>query len=194
MQEEKENQLSMEINFKTCTAEELWKYVAVHLENKGFDVILVGGAVVSIYSEGAYQSGDLDFIVNTFNKKELPKALLEIGFIKTPQRYYQHPDCHHLFLEFPTGPVEIDGQFDLKLKEVEVEKTFIKILSPTDSIIDRLEQFFVVEYGKPHGERKLFEQAVLIAKKQPVNWARVEQFFQKYKSEMFEEFKEASKP
>lgn len=39
------------INFKTCTEEELWKYVAAHLESKGLEVVLVGGAVVSIYSK-----------------------------------------------------------------------------------------------------------------------------------------------
>ena len=145
----------------------MWKYVAGHLERRGFDVVLVGGAVVSIYSEGAYQSGDLDFIVNSFNKKELPKALAEIGFVKTPQRYFKHPECDHLFIEFPKGP--------------------------TDSVIDRLEQFFVDEYGKPHGERKLFEQAVLIAKNQPVNWKKIDEFFKKHQPDMAKEFKEAVK-
>lgn len=183
----------MEINFKTCTVEELWKYVATHLERKGFDVILVGGAVVSIYSKGAYQSGDLDFIVNSFNKKELPKALAEIGFEKTPQRYFKHPECEHLFIEFPKGPTEIDGSFDVNPKEVEVEGTKIKILSPTDSVIDRLEQFFVDEYGKPHGERKLFEQAVLIAKSQTVDWGRINKFLKKHDPEMLKEFREATK-
>ncbi len=36
----------------------------ISLKNKGgIDTILVGGAVVSIYTEGAYRSGDLDFIL-----------------------------------------------------------------------------------------------------------------------------------
>jgi hypothetical protein len=53
----------MNIDFKNCTEEELWKYVAVHLKKHNIDTILVGGAVVSIYSEGAYESGDLDFVL-----------------------------------------------------------------------------------------------------------------------------------
>ena len=56
----------MKINLKTCTEEELWKYIAVHLKSKGIDTILVGGAVVSIYSKGLYRSGDLDFVLGSF--------------------------------------------------------------------------------------------------------------------------------
>jgi hypothetical protein len=45
----------MNIDLKNCKEEELWKYVAVHLKKHNIDTILVGGAVVSIYSEGAYR-------------------------------------------------------------------------------------------------------------------------------------------
>jgi hypothetical protein len=179
----------MEIDFKTCTAEELWKYVASFLEQKGFDVVLVGGAVVSIYSKGMYKSGDLDFIVRSFNKKGLPRALEEIGFTKSPERYFKHPDCKHLFLEFPTGPIEIAENYDIEPDEVSVGKTKIKILSPTDCVLDRLEQFFVGEYGKPHGERKLFEQGLLVAQNRPVNLEKIKSFCEKQKAlSVFTEF------
>jgi hypothetical protein len=49
----------MKINFKNCSEKELWKYVATHLKKNGIDSILVGGAVVSIYSEGIYESAKL---------------------------------------------------------------------------------------------------------------------------------------
>ena len=45
----------MNIDLKKCQEEELWKYVAVHLKKHNIDTILVCGAVVSIYSEGAYE-------------------------------------------------------------------------------------------------------------------------------------------
>ena len=96
------------INFKTCTEEELWKYVASHLESKGLEVVLVGGAVVSIYSKGIYKSGDLDFIVTSLFKEKLPQYMKEIGFEKGTKgslgRLYRHPECNHLVVEFPTGP------------------------------------------------------------------------------------------
>jgi hypothetical protein len=37
-----------------CTEEELWLYVAWHLEGEGIRSVLVGGAVVAIYTEGLY--------------------------------------------------------------------------------------------------------------------------------------------
>jgi hypothetical protein len=45
-----------------CTEEELWHYVAWHLEGEGIHSVLVGGAVVAIYTEGLYRSGDLDMV------------------------------------------------------------------------------------------------------------------------------------
>ena len=177
----------MEIDLKNCTEEDLWKYVATHLEKRGFNAVLVGGAVVSIYSEGAYRSGDLDFIIRSFNKEKLPKVLAEIGFVPTKQRYFKHPDCP-LFIEFPTGPIEIGNEYDVEPKEVHFEGTKIKILSPTDCVIDRLEQFFVAEYGKPHGERKLFEQAALVAENQFVDFIKIKRFCVKEgKLNVFEE-------
>jgi Asp/Glu/hydantoin racemase len=40
----------LKIDFKTCSEEELWKYISLNLSKNDVDVILVGGAVVSIYS------------------------------------------------------------------------------------------------------------------------------------------------
>jgi len=90
----------MKIDFKNCSEEELWKFVAAELKKKGIDTILVGGAVVSIYSEGAYRSGDLDFVLGSMFTKKLPEAMDDIGFQKEG-RHYIHPDCEHLFVEFP---------------------------------------------------------------------------------------------
>ena len=55
-----------EPNWKTCSEEELWKYVATHLAKNGIDTILVGGAVVAIYTEGVYRSGDLDLVLLSY--------------------------------------------------------------------------------------------------------------------------------
>lgn len=51
-------------DFKVCNEKELWRYVAWHLDREGISTVLVGGAVVSIYSKGAYRSGDLDMITD----------------------------------------------------------------------------------------------------------------------------------
>lgn len=50
-------------DWKNCTEEEVWKFVAWNLAKNGIDTILVGGAVAAIYSEGVYKSGDLDLVL-----------------------------------------------------------------------------------------------------------------------------------
>ena len=94
----------MIIDLKTCSEEELWKYIATELAKNDVDVILVGGAVVSIYTEGAYKSGDLDFVKLDLFSDGIEKAMKEIGFNKRGARSYVHDECKHLFVEFPGGP------------------------------------------------------------------------------------------
>lgn len=174
----------MKINFKDCTEEELWKYVAVHLQSKGIDTVLVGGAVVSIYSEGAYQSGDLDFILTNYFVKNLKETMAEIGFIKQKTRHYIHPECAHLFIEFPSGPIEIGDDTNIIPDVLEVEGQKIKLLTPTDCVKDRLATYI---YFK---NRVGLEQALLVAKKHPINLSRVEEWCVRENSpEVFEEFK-----
>lgn len=80
-------------NYQNCTEAELWRYVGWHLEGAGIRSVLVGGAVVSIYTEGLYQSGDLDLIPDHYDRTHLPAALAQIGFLPGKSRYFKHPDC-----------------------------------------------------------------------------------------------------
>lgn len=128
----------MKIDFKTCNEEELWKYVATHLKSKGIDTVLVGGAVVSIYSDGAYKSGDLDFILTEMFVKGIPKAMEEIDFKKINSRHYVHPECESLYVEFPSSFLEIGDDNEITPDEIKHEGMTIKILSPTDCVKDRL--------------------------------------------------------
>ena len=48
-----------EPDWKTVTESSLWEYVGWHLAKNNIKTILVGGAVCAIYSDGAYQSGDI---------------------------------------------------------------------------------------------------------------------------------------
>jgi len=66
----------------------------------------------------------------------------------------------HLFLEFPRGPVEIGEEFPVVPAEIEVEGRTLRLLSPTDSVKDRLA-------GYIHWKsRAKFDQAVLICRRQ----------------------------
>ena len=143
-----------------CTEEELWRYVAWHLEGEGIRSVLVGGAVVAIYTEGLYRSGDLDMVPDEIGRLRLEEVLSAIGFQPTKSRYFKHPACPHLFLEFPRGPVEIGEQFPVIPDEIEVEGRTLRLLSPTDSVKDRLA-------GYIHWKsRANFDQALLICRRQ----------------------------
>lgn len=49
-----------------CSGGALWHYVAAHLTVHGIDTVLVGGGAAAVHSIGAYQSGDLDLLVDSF--------------------------------------------------------------------------------------------------------------------------------
>ena len=154
-------------NWKTCTAEQLWKNVAWHLEKSGIDVVLVGGGVVSIYSKGIYESGDLDFVIRNYLPTNSEQALKEIGFKKEGQSYF-HPECRHLYVEFVSPPVAIGSDDNIRPREIPYQGQVLKILSPTDSVRDRLASYIYF-----HSKDSL-EQAVLVAKNQKVDMKKIE--------------------
>lgn len=161
----------MSIELSTCTVEELWRLVAKHLEKRGIGVVLVGGAVVSVYSEDVYLSGDLDFVKEDLfvRQEDLEGAMAEIGFQRR-DRHYAHPECKHLFVEFVSGPVGIGEDTAIVPREVTEDGVTIKLLSPTDCVRDRLIGFI------HDGSRDQMDQAVLVASAQSVDWAKIEEW------------------
>jgi hypothetical protein len=159
-----------EPNWKTCTEEELWKYVAQHLAENGISTILVGGAVASIYSEGAYRSGDLDLIVESLFTVNLPKIMKQIGFVKKTGRHYKHPKCSHIFIEFCSPPVAIGDDIYIKPAEVHFGGQILKLYNPTDCIRDRLASYIHFK------SRDCLDQAVLVAKNQPFNAKKIKKW------------------
>lgn len=159
----------MKINFNTCNEKELWEYVALHLKKNGIDTVLVGGAVVSIYSQGAYQSGDLDLIKTSMFVSNLDEVMKDLGF-KRHGRHFVHPDCKQLFIEFPSGPLGIGEDHHLIPDEITVEGTVIKILSPTDCVKDRLASY--IHFNAREG----LDQAVLVAQSADVNLSKVKKW------------------
>lgn len=174
----------LDINLKTCSEEELWKFVGAHLAEHGIDAVLVGGAVVSIYSKGAYKSGDLDFVVLSLFKNKLPEIMEQIGFMKT-NRHYVHPDCNHLFVEFPPGPLGIGEDYQIEPKKITEGGKSFKILSPTDCIKDRLASY--IYFKSQEG----LEQALLVAKYQPFKMAEIKNWCKRENAEFaYEDFKQ----
>lgn len=174
--------------WEKATEEEVWQYVAWHLRQAGIESVLVGGAVVAIYTEGLYQSGDLDLVPDEFKRGDIEEALKKIGFEKLHGRYFGHPHCEHLYVEFPKGPVELGEEYPVTPAEVRVAGKVLQILSPTDCVKDRLA-------GYIHWKtRDLFEQAVLVCRRQAekIDWKNIEKWCEGEGSrEAFEELRRA---
>jgi len=179
------------INLKTCTEKQLWEYVAVELSKAGLKNILVGGAVAAIYSKGAYKSGDLDIVIDSYLpiKQKLEKTMNSLGF-KKETRHWVHPDCRHLFVEFCAPPVAIGDESNIAPEEIKKEGVSIYILSPTDCVKDRLA-------GYIHwNARECLDQAKLVAASNSINLNEIEKWCIKEHpkgKDFFHEFKEELK-
>lgn len=158
--------MSGRIELASCTETQLWRFVASHLEARGIGVVLVGGAVVAVYTRGAYRSGDLDFVQEQLFDDRVPAAMAEIGF-RRKGLHFAHPKCPHLFVEFVSGPLGIGDDLDIEPRRETVEGQVLKILSPTDCVRDRLAS--TIHFRA----RECLDQAVLVAKAQEVDWQRI---------------------
>ena len=148
-------------DWKCCTVEQLWRYVAWHLENAGIRSVLVGGAALAIHTEGRYRTSSLDLVPDDLMRREVPELLLSLGFAAQRNRNFAHPECPHLTIRLPMGPVEIGGEFPIAPDEIEVEGRRLRILSPSDCVKDRL-----ASYAHLRSPRFL-DQASLICQHQP---------------------------
>lgn len=142
-------------------------YVAALLKKKNIDVILTGGAVVSIYSEGKYVSRDADFLSAT-DHQSIKDAMLSAGFKNLGKDFY-----HEEFpftVEFP-GSQLIIGDQPMEAEGEVREGTFVlKLLSPTQCVMDRLAAFY---HWK---DRQSLDQAILVASKHPIKMSQVEKW------------------
>lgn len=138
--------------------------VASHLQSKGISTVLTGGAVVSIYTENKYLSYDADFI-SPADQKTISKAMQELGF-ERHGKDFRHKQTD-FFVEFPSGPLAIGNQLVQAEAELEFKGHKLKLLSPTQSVMDRLAAYF------HWNDLQCLDQAVWIAKKHPVQIAKV---------------------
>ncbi|EQA36453.1 hypothetical protein LEP1GSC047_3113 [Leptospira inadai serovar Lyme str. 10] len=175
-------------NWSTVTENELWEYVAWHLSAKDIDSVLVGGAVVSIYSNGIYKSGDIDIVYTSYNSsiwETIQIVMKNLGFKKVT-RHFVHPECNHLFVEYASPPLSIGEDYQIVPSTKEVSGKTIKILSPTDCIKDRLASYIYFN------ARECLEQALIVGKRQPFDLKEIKRWCDSEGGKakpVFEEFK-----
>ena len=137
---------------------DLGAFIQEHLCIKGIDVVLSGGACVSIYSHGKYLSMDLDMIHTSLmapKRRAIREAMNDLGFSEDG-RYFKHPDTE-LFVEFPKGPPAVGEEPVKVILELKTTTGILRIISPTDCVKDRLTWFY-----HDHDQQCL-DQAVAVA-------------------------------
>jgi hypothetical protein len=164
------------------TQAELGAYVQAHLRERGIDVVLSGGAVVSIYTSGKYISGDLD-LVNRYAVKRsaITTAMEELGFMEIG-RHFEHPETE-FFVEFPPGPLAIGESYAIELSELELDTGKLVLITPTECVKDRLAWFYHT------GDQQSLYHAILVAREQSVDLEEIRKWSEgEGKMEEFEKF------
>ena len=147
--------------------------------------MLTGGACATIYSDGAYLSHDLDFIIRAGgNRAALDKTMAAAGFSRSHDRYV-HP-ATAFFVEFPRGPLSIGEDADITPSRLKIGRTTIPALSATDSCRDRLAAFY------HWSDRHSLRSAVEIAIRRRVNMTTIRRWSEREgHQDRFHEFREA---
>jgi hypothetical protein len=168
----------LRINWKDIKIKELAAIVTRKLKEGGIDVLLVGGACVSIYTKYKYVSYDLDFVSHAL-LKQLTPALSKLGFQKESSRHFVRKGCP-FFIEFVSPPAAIGNEPVTSKKELKTRYGSLVLLTPTDTVKDRLAASF--HWNDPQA----MEQAIMVARAQKIDlkdvqrWSEKEGFKEKY--------------
>jgi hypothetical protein len=138
--------------------------VAGALRDAGIDAVLTGGACATVYSGGAYQSHDLDFIVRRGGTRAtLDAAMAGLGMKRDGDRYVHARTP--FFVEFPRGPLAIGDDLGITPVDLRIGGGRVTMLSATDACRDRLAAFY------HWSDRQSLEVAVSIARRHRVSLA-----------------------
>lgn len=144
---------------------EMSAIVSDALEKAGIIATLSGGAAVTIYSDNAYQSLDLDFVTSESNKI-IQKTIEQLGFRQSGGgRMFEHPESDW-YVEFPPGPLGFGDRFidQAKLPMLATAYGPVRVITPTLCIMDRLAAYWY------HTDRQTWDQAIEVAKRCTIDW------------------------
>lgn len=166
------------------TQGEFGAFIQSRLREAGIEVILSGGAAVSIYSNNAYVSKDLDLInIYGANRRKIRESMLQVGFYEEG-RYFRHPDSQ-FFVEFPPGPLAIGEEPVKQIVEKRLSTGILKVISPTDCVKDRLAGYY------HWGDQQSLFQANLVATRNKIDMNEIRRWsLAEGKLEEFEKIKD----
>ena len=156
-------------SIKEMTQGELAAFIQSRLREKRIDVVLSGGAAVSLYSDNKYVSLDLDLVNPYFAKRRaIRETMQEIGFHEEG-RHFTHPDTQ-FFVEFPPGPLAVGVEPVKQVNEITFSTGMLRIISPTDCMKDRLACYYHWD------DLQCLEQAVLVAQSNRIDLQEIERW------------------
>ena len=140
--------------------------ISDHCRRLGVEVVLSGGASVSIYTRNKYLSYDLDFVLISFvPRKALREAMAGIGFVEDG-RHFRHPDTPYI-VEFLSPPLSVGEEAVGKISRLVRSGKVLRLLSPTDCVKDRLAAFF------HWNDRQSLEQAILVGMRKRIDLGEI---------------------
>jgi hypothetical protein len=123
----------------------------------GIEIVLSGGACVSLYTRNKYESFDLDFVLlSQADRKRIGPVLEALGFRKEG-RHYRHPKTPYI-VEFLSPPLSVGEEPVREIRDLRRGSRTLKLLSATDCVKDRLAAFY------HWGDKPSLAQAVLVCR------------------------------
>ncbi len=136
---------------------------------EGIEVVLSGGACVSIYARNRHQSFDLDFVLlASVSRKKLKAVMGSLGF-EEDGRHFKHADTPFL-VEFLLPPLSVGQEPVREVCEMRRGNKVLRLLSPTDCVKDRLAAFY------HWNDFQSLDQALLVCRAGGVDLAEVERW------------------
>jgi predicted nucleotidyltransferase len=103
------------------------------LRPTGREPILVGGAAVEFYTQGAYTTSDIDMV--TDGGKDLAQVMKDLGFEKIGKDFVDRKN--KVYVEFPSSTLKASE----RARTVRAGNRTFRIISLEDLIVDRLNAF-----------------------------------------------------
>ena len=157
------------MELQNLSLKDLAIYLSDYLRKNGIETVLSGGACIVIYTNNKYVSYDLDFVLVSYVSRKKIKTVLETLGFKEEGRHFTHENTP-FFVEFLAPPPSIGEEPVKEIAEIKKGKRILKLLSPTDSVKDRLAAFY------HWNDRQSLDQAILVCKYNVVNLEEVERW------------------
>lgn len=130
------------------------------------EVVLSGGACVSIFTQNRYASYDLDFVLRApVARRKIREIMGELGFFEDG-RHFRHPLSPYM-VEFLQPPLSVGSEPVGAVQEIRQGRLILRLLSPTDCVKDRLAAFY------HWNDRPSLEQAILVCRDRDVDLREV---------------------